>query len=171
MGFVFMLVYQPDSIAPDGRAALAEKAENQLLFEMARYNFTNFLVRNFDMQIDGDADTHRMLISGFLNYDEVLQYARQLRADASGELSRLLRRCATVIISEPNLPLVGTRFTYDEYQQFYEKTFLPLTITDEQLLLMPESVEQPATSDDSPQDADDEPADNGGGLDFDDDFF
>ena len=68
--FLFILAYEPDSLN-----------ENQLLFNMARYNFTNFLVRNFDIQIDEDHGLHRMLISGFLSYDEALQYARQLYAD------------------------------------------------------------------------------------------
>ena len=65
--FIFILVYEPDSVD-----------QNQLLFEMARYNFTNFLVRNFDIQIDEDNGLPRMIISGFLSFDEAMQYARQL---------------------------------------------------------------------------------------------
>ena len=45
--FMFILAYEPDSIN-----------ENQLLFEMARYNFTNFLVRNFDIVLDEDNGLH-----------------------------------------------------------------------------------------------------------------
>ena len=63
--YVFMLAYQPDSVN-----------QNQLLYEMARYNFTNFMVRNFDIVIDQDAHgLSRMLLSGFLSYDEARQYA------------------------------------------------------------------------------------------------
>ena len=46
--FVFILAYEPDSVN-----------ENQLLFEMARYNFTNFLVRSFDITIDEFRHHHR----------------------------------------------------------------------------------------------------------------
>ena len=62
VGFVFILAYPTDSIN-----------QNQLLYEMARYNFTNYLVRNFDIEIDSSEGISRMLISGFLSYDEALQ--------------------------------------------------------------------------------------------------
>ena len=126
--FLFILVYQPDSVS-----------ENQLLFNMARYNFTNFLVRNFDIQIDEDYGLHRMLISGFLNFDEALQYARQLYADQ--QMGEQLKGCRSLIISETNLPLIGTRYSYDDYQQFYEETFIPLKVSEEKLLIQPESIE------------------------------
>ena len=126
--FLFMLAYEPDSIN-----------ENQLLYNMARYNFTNFLVRNFDIQIDEDRGLHRMIISGFLNYDEALQYARQLYADDA--MNESVKGCRSIIISEKNLAFLGTRISYDEYQQFYEETFIPLKISEEQLLIVPEGVQ------------------------------
>ena len=125
-----MLVYEPDSVN-----------ENQLLFEMARYNFTNFLVRNFEISIDDDHGLHRMIISGFLSYDEALQYARQLYQNES--LTERLKPCQSLIISEANLALIGTRFSYDEYLQFYEVIFLPMKVSTEKLLIIPEDIEQP----------------------------
>jgi hypothetical protein len=167
--FVFMLVFQPDSID-----------QNQLLYEMARFNFSNFLVRNFDLNIEPmSASVSRLIISGFLNYDEALQYTRQLYA--SEELSGMLRNCRSLVISETNLALMGTRFSFQEYDEFYEKTFMPLEISNEELLQIPEGVEQ-ADPDDFDPDAnatgsaedskEEAPAPKqGGGLDFDDDFF
>ncbi len=128
--FYFILAFHPDSI--NG---------NQLLFEMARYNFTNFLVRNFDIEINEDNGLQRMLISGFLNYDEALQYARQLYGDK--RMSEKLKGCRSLIISESNLALVGNKYSYDDYMQFYEGTFLPMKISEEQLLIIPEDIEQP----------------------------
>ena len=133
--FLFILIYQPDSVNA-----------NQLLFEMARYNFTNFLVRNFEilqMPLAGDRDGawQQMQISGFLNYDEALQYAQQLYADNT--MSTRLSPCRSLIISEGNLSLIGTRYSYDDYMQFYEKTFLPMKISEEKLLILPETIEQP----------------------------
>ena len=161
--FVFMLVYEADSID-----------RNQLLYQMARYNFTNFLVRNFDMQFEGEGYIQRMLLTGFLSYDEVLQYARQLRASAPTELLAQLRHCRILLVSETNLALLGTRFTYDDYLKFYEQTFMPLNISDEQLLLQPESVAQPIDPEDmggEEDGGDDGSRGSGGDLDFDDDFF
>ena len=132
--FMFILAYEPDSIN-----------ENQLLFEMARYNFTNFLVRNFDIVLDEDNWLHRMRISGFLNYDEALQYARQLFADKA--MAAFLKPCHHLIISENNLALIGTRFSYDEYMQFYEDTFIPMKISQEKLLTEPEHIDLPDVED------------------------
>lgn len=128
--FIFMLVYQPDSVN-----------ENQLLYELARYNFTNFLVRNFEIQIDEDNGLHRMMVNGFLSYDEVMQYARQLYANDM--MTEKLGPCHSLIISETNLQLIGKQFSYDEYQQFYEEEFAPMRISKEQLLLIPEDLEKP----------------------------
>jgi tetratricopeptide (TPR) repeat protein len=132
--FMFILAYEPDSVN-----------ENQLLFELARYNFTNFLVRNFDIVLDEDNGIHRMRISGFLNYDEALQYARQLYADNA--MAEWLKACHSLIISEKNLTLIGSRFSYDEYLQFYEDTFVPMEVSQEQLLTEPDNVEVPDIED------------------------
>ncbi len=132
--FMFILAYEPDSVN-----------ENQLLFELARYNFTNFLVRNFDIVLDEDNGLHRMRISGFLNYDEALQYARQLYADNA--MADRLKPCHSLIISEKNLGLIGSRFSYDDYLQFYEETFVPLEVSKEQLLTEPSDVEAPDIED------------------------
>ena len=132
--FMFILAYEPDSVN-----------ENQLLFELARYNFTNFLVRNFDIVLDEDEGLHRMCISGFLNYDEALQYARQLYADHA--MADWLKSCHSLIISEKNLALIGSRFSYDDYQQFYEDTFVPMEVSKEQLLTEPGDVESPDPED------------------------
>ena len=47
--FAFLFVYQPDSIN-----------ENQLLFEVAKFNFTHYLVRNFDLSIEEQDGLHQM---------------------------------------------------------------------------------------------------------------
>lgn len=132
--FLFILAYEPDSVN-----------ENQLLFELARYNFTNFLVRNFDIVLDEDNGLHRMRISGFLSYDEALQYARQLYADNT--MADWLKPCRSLIISDKNLTLIGTRFSYDEYLQFYEDTFIPMKISEQKLLTEPGDIDLPDIED------------------------
>ena len=126
--FLFILAYEPDSID-----------QNQLLFEMARYNFTNFLVRNFEISTDEDNGLQRMLISGFLSYDEALQYARQLYANEV--MAEKLAKCRSLIISEVNLPLLGVQFSYDDYEQFYEDIFVPMKTSTDKLLIRPEDIE------------------------------
>jgi len=126
--FLFILAYEPDSVD-----------QNQLLFEMARYNFTNFLVRNFEISTDEDNGLQRMLISGFLSYDEALQYARQLYANEV--MAEKLAKCRSLIISEVNLPLLGVQFSYDDYEQFYEDIFVPMKTSTDKLLIRPEDIE------------------------------
>ena len=121
--FLFMLVYQPDSVN-----------ENQLLYEMARFNFSNFLVRNFDLEIEREQGFCRMLIRGFQSFDEALQYTRQLYASS---MQQSLRHCRSIVISEHNLKLIGSRYSYKDYDEFYEHVFLPIPISNEELLNIP----------------------------------
>lgn len=139
--FFFILVYQPDSLDSHIENGRYVDGENQLLYEMARFNFSNFLVRNFDLNIERQPGISRLTISGFLNYDEARQYAHQLYA--AKELAPLLKRCRSIIINEHNMGLIGTRYSYKDYDDFYERTFMPLKISNEELLQIPESIEQP----------------------------
>ena len=178
--YVFLLAYQADSVN-----------SNQMLYELAKYNFTNFMVRNFDIGIDEDNGISRMMVSGFLSYDEALQYARQLYSNT--DMVKVLKGCRRIIISEDNLKLLGTRYSYVDYEKFFEKELAPLPISNEQLLTEPavvvqeeepyepaeEGGEQPQNG--QPQDMDDfdqwinnntnkNPRQNGW-FDFDEDFY
>ena len=122
--FVFMIAYKPDSVN-----------ENKMLFELARYNFTSYMVRNFDIEIEDASGLHRMLVKGFRNYDEALQYARQFHSQTA--LAQLIGKSRTIIISEQNLPLLGEQFSYDDYATFYAQHFAPLQISKMELLSEP----------------------------------
>ena len=136
--FVFMLVYQPDSVD-----------RNKLLFELARYNFTSYLVRDFNINVEEEDGIDRMMISGFRNYDEALQYARQLLQQKT--IIPHFGKARPVIISEENLPLLGTNFSYDEYSKFYTKHFAPLKISTFHLLSEPADITiQPTSKPDEP---------------------
>ncbi len=171
--FVYLLVYQPDTLAA-AMGNTAVQAENQLLYEMARFNFNNFLVRNFDLETERMEGYSRMLIRGFLNYDEALQYARQI--SASEELSPILRLGRSIVISEHNLAFIGTRYSFHDYDEFYEQIFLPLPVSSEELLQMPD-YELPTPDDEDeggkpiPEEEDIIPQTGNGGLDFDEDFW
>ena len=131
--FLFLLAYAPDSLN-----------ENQLLFEMAKYNFTSYLARNFDINIEEVQGLHRMAISGFRNFDEARQYANEVYKQSN--ITRLLGKARAFVISSPNLELLGTRYSYDDYDKFYAKHFAPLKISQLRLLIEPADVEiSPAT--------------------------
>ena len=173
--YVFLLAYEPDSVN-----------QNQLLFEMAKHNFSNYLVRNFDIVTDQDANgLCRMLISGFLNYDEARQYARGLH-NVEGQLSTLLRACHHLIVSEDNLRLLGTSYSYRDYELFFEKQIEPVEISTrpllEEIIIQPEEEDSEDDKSQGPKTESQEPTDdpifNNGPVqqqnnfpDFDEDFW
>ena len=145
--FVFLLAYDPD-----------KTNENQLLFEMAKYNFTSYMARSFDINIEDLEGLHRMQISGFNSYDEARQYANAVYQQPA--IKRLLGNVRAYVISEPNLKLLGTSHTYEEYEKFYSKHFAPLPVSKLPLLLEPaetapaaeeEPSSEEATSEESPK--------------------
>ena len=145
--FVFLLAYDPD-----------KTNENQLHFEMAKYNFTSYMARYFDINIEDLEGLHRMQISGFNSYDEARQYANAVYQQPA--IKRLLGNVRAYVISEPNLKLLGTSHTYEEYEKFYSKHFAPLPVSKLPLLLEPaetapaaeeEPSSEEATSEESPK--------------------
>ena len=113
VNFDFVFAYAPDSLD-----------ENRLLFQMARYNFTNFLVRNFVMAIEDSYGMHHMVVSGFRNFDEARQYSRLLLQQENIKKAAVGAR--PIIISESNLALINSRYSYNDYDSFYVATFAPL---------------------------------------------
>ena len=132
--YKFILVYHPDSIS-----------ENKLLFEMAKFNFTNFVVRNFEINIEEVGDLHEMQFSGFRSYDEAYQYARQL--DGTNNTILQDKQIKGIIISDQNHALLRTRFSYQDYDDFYSENYVPLKITQRYLLSEPAEVATPRERD------------------------
>lgn len=134
--FSFIIAYQTDSIK-----------ENQLLYELAKYNFSNFLVRNFAISTEEIDGLKRMVVGGFKSYDEALQYARQLYSNKN--ILTLTHKCRTIIISDKNKELLGTQYSYNDYEKFYEKHFAPLRISTIRLLTEPETIEYEKKADEN----------------------
>ena len=116
--FCFVLAYPTGSLN-----------ENLLIFEMARYNFTNFMARNFDIEIQADAGLTMMIIKGFLSYDEVHAYAQSLYAD--DHMRTRLEGIRTLLISDDNLKMIGKEFSFDDYREFYDQNFAPLEVPED----------------------------------------
>lgn len=125
--FLFVMAYPPDSIN-----------ENKLLFQMARFNFTSFMVRNFDLTIEDSYGMHHMTVSGFRNFDEARQYAKVLLQQES--IKSVAGKSRPIVISEENLALIGNRYSYNDYDTFYVQNFAPLIVTN------PEQLYEPAPS-------------------------
>ena len=70
-----------------------------------------------------------MQVSGFRSFDEAYQYARQLFA-SQAVVQQMGKSTKGIIISDKNLKLIGTIYSYKDYEAFYAKHFAPLNDPD-----------------------------------------
>lgn len=142
MPFLFLVAYPTDSVNDDS-----------LLYELARFNFTGFMVRNFDISIQRDPGITQFRVRGFNSFDEAHTYAQKIFTDET--LASMLRRTRVVLISEHNADLLGSLYSFDDYKAFYDKTFAPLKINpDLPLDMEDEPVEQHYEDEYSPEELD-----------------
>jgi hypothetical protein len=98
--------------------------EKRLLFEMARYNFSRYMVRNFEMTFETLAEITLLEVKEFLNFDEAFLYRKRLYGNA--ETARLLEGINAFIISKSNLDLLLQYYTFGDYSKFYDENFLAI---------------------------------------------
>ena len=108
--FVFVIAYERDSVD-----------ENQLLYEMARYNFTAFTVRNFDLSMERGDGIDMLQVRTFLNYDEAYIYMHRLLNNP--DMAYKLEGIKCFIISEENLAKLMKGLSFADYFDFYDEHF------------------------------------------------
>lgn len=97
---------------------------NQLLFEMARYNFSNYMMRNFDMSFMEEQGVGMLRVGDFMNFDEAFTYCRSLYDDS--DMATRLSGIKPVVITQKNLDILLKHYSFNEYQEFYEQNFLSI---------------------------------------------
>ena len=122
--FRFVLAYEEGTVN-----------DNQLLFEIARYNFSKFMVRNFDIVTSKQGGIAMLHVTGLTSYDEAHQYMHRLYADPA--MATKLSGLRALLISDANLELLLKHYSIDEYAEFYDSNFTAL----------PKDVEQERTLD------------------------
>lgn len=113
--FICIVAYPTGSL-PDG----------QVLYDLAHFNFTGFKVRNFDIAQVRDPQITQLRVAGFNSFAEAHLYAQQLFADA--RFAADMKKARLVIISASNAELLGTTYSFDDYQKFYDQHFAPLKL-------------------------------------------
>ena len=111
--YFFILAFPKDSLD-----------EKRLLFEMARYNFSRYMVRNFEMSFENLAEITLLEVKEYLNFDEAFLYRKRLFGNA--EMAKLLEGINTFIISKSNLDLLLQYYTFGDYTKFYEENMLAI---------------------------------------------
>ena len=100
--------------------------DGQVLYDLAHFNFTGFKVRNFDIVQVRDPQITQLRVAGFNSFAEAHLYAQQLFADA--RFAADMKKARLVIISASNAELLGTTYSFDDYQKFYDQHFAPLKL-------------------------------------------
>ena len=120
--FRFVLAYEEGTVN-----------DNQLLFEIARYNFSKFMVRNFDITTTKQGGIAMLHVTGLTGHDEARQYMHRLYADPV--MATKLSGLRALLISDDNLELLLKYYSIDEYMEFYEANFSELPVPTERDML------------------------------------
>lgn len=106
-----VLLFSTDEVAP-----------NQLLYEVARHNFSAYMVRDFDLEMMNFGQLGLLVVKGFENENEVNRYRSKLEAD--GTLTQL-GGTRPVPISKHNFQqLLINGASFESYFRFAERESL-----------------------------------------------
>ena len=99
-----------------------ESILNQLLYQVALFNFAQFMIRDFDLQklpvyLDGCA----LRVSGFESLDEADWWLGLVANNADLQSFFKSQQVQAISITETNNKLVPTRFSVEEYRTFIAK--------------------------------------------------
>jgi len=99
--------------------SLNKEKINKLLYNIASFNFSRFMIKDFDLVISKLDSVHNVLsVTNFESYDEASWYVNSLNSDAL--LTEMLTdyQVQKVIISEDNYALLMTNFSLNDYLAF-----------------------------------------------------
>ena len=97
-----------------------EKLLNTILYEVALYNFSQFMIKDFDLkQIPMFSVSESALqVAGFSNWDEAKWYENMLKQNTA--LTQILQSNGVEIIciTQSNFDLIGKHFTLEDYLEW-----------------------------------------------------
>ena len=107
---VLLLAFKTDSLS-----------QNDLLFEVAKFNFENYLIKDFDLEIiNTGGGLSVLVISGFANLDELLDYHDRLDRSATLKLPEGITQ---IDINEPNFRALLGGKTFEQYFEWAKQTY------------------------------------------------
>lgn len=105
---VYVMVYPTDSVSA-----------NQLLYDVARHNFSRFVVKDFDLEQMTFGPLGLLVIKGFSNFEELSHYKRVLEENTELVIPEQVRQ---VMISVDNFNLLlNEGRSFEEYFEFLEQ--------------------------------------------------
>lgn len=94
----------------------AKVNQNKLLYETATYNFTKFLIKDFDLELNKGI----LYVSGLDNFDEALWYINGIIADKGIQSLLSGTDYRYLLITPENLDLIRRGLTIKDYEAFYK---------------------------------------------------
>ncbi len=105
---LFVLVFSTDSVS-----------SNQLLYEVAKHNFSSFVMKDFDIEQMSFSNLGLIIVKGFANYPEVEHYRGVWEKD---EEMNIPPQAHYVIISQENFDLLLREGrTFEEYFRYLDE--------------------------------------------------
>ncbi len=101
--------------------------KDQLLYDIARFNFTKFLIKDFDLTwAEMNSDTAFLVVNGFNGIDEGLWYQRTFMLDEG--IYKILSTIAyqRYVITDRNFRALLTSLKFKKYLDFYNMYYRPL---------------------------------------------
>lgn len=92
---------------------------NNLLFEIAKYNFSNYMIKDFDLELVKFSELSMIIIKGFDNFQEIANY--RLRMALPDGFS-LFAGITPVMITDNNFRLLMQGKTFDDYFSFINES-------------------------------------------------
>jgi len=100
-------------------SSVNQEGMNKLLYNIASFNFSRFMIKDFDLVINKLDSTHNALsVTNIESYDEAVWYENTIASDSVLKKMMDDYRVEKVIISEENYALIKTAFTLDDYLAF-----------------------------------------------------
>lgn len=104
---VLLLMFKPKSID-----------RNELLYEVADYNFSNYVIQTYDLKFDDDPILSSLEINGFKNFKAIQSYINKALSEG-GLFENLDKDIIPVPISTNNYREMFPRLGLEEYMTFY----------------------------------------------------
>jgi outer membrane protein assembly factor BamD (BamD/ComL family) len=97
-----------------------EKKLNQLLYDVALFNFSQFMIKDFDLKqnLNFGKDQCAVIVSGFEKMDEAEWYHNLLTQNPEISQSITTNNIQIICITQANFDLIGKHFTLAEYLEY-----------------------------------------------------
>lgn len=109
--YVLLLMFKPNTID-----------RNELLYDVADYNFSNYVIQTFDLSFDNDPPYEVMQMKGFSSFSTIRSYLAKAFTEG-GLMHKLDSSILVVPISTDNYINVLPRLGLDKYMAYFSEHF------------------------------------------------